>query len=282
MKTTKEKIFGLLGLKNSSENNKEINKNEAIERLINIELKINKLLAILDSNNKDTVYTGHPDQAFGSITYSQHGEDLFVVTFFHLIGIRNPSYLDIGAHHPTNISNTALLYTRGSRGINIEANPNLMQKFYEFRPDDLNLNIGIADQNGFMTYYMIDDFSGRNTFDKKTADEFVQSHPEFSISATKEIPVMKLDDVVNKYCDGIYPDFLTIDVEGLDESILKASSISDKNGPKLICVETCSGDDSDSSLGITKFLTQRGYDIYIKTIGNILFTQKTYTNIIKI
>ena len=41
-------------------------------------------------------------------SYSQCGEDLLVDYIFKLRGIERPSYLDIGAHDPYYLSNTAL------------------------------------------------------------------------------------------------------------------------------------------------------------------------------
>ncbi len=73
----------------------------------------------------------HPDQRFGGVTHAQHGDDIIIRAVFDNLGIDNPSYLDIGAHHPTNISNTKLFYDAGSRGINVEANPNLFFTVYD-------------------------------------------------------------------------------------------------------------------------------------------------------
>ena len=72
-------------------------------------------------------FAGHPDQAFGPLTYAQFGEDLILANAFALRGIEKPSFLDIGAHHPVHCSNTALLYARGARGVCVEANPNLIK-----------------------------------------------------------------------------------------------------------------------------------------------------------
>jgi hypothetical protein len=58
----------------------------------------------------------HPHQWYGGRTYAQHGDDLAIINLFNCLRIRQPSYLDIGAHHPFHLSNTALLYQRGSAG----------------------------------------------------------------------------------------------------------------------------------------------------------------------
>jgi hypothetical protein len=78
-------------------------------------------------------------QWFGGQVYSQHGEDFAVLNIFKRLRIERPSYVDVGAHHPWELSNTALLYRRGSRGVCIEANPHVMHRFWEERPEDRSI-----------------------------------------------------------------------------------------------------------------------------------------------
>lgn len=73
------------------------------------------------------------------------------------MGIKKPSYIDIGAHHPYEISNTAIFYMNGCRGVNVEANPNLIDEFYKERPDDINICCGVGNHPGKMPFYMIDE-----------------------------------------------------------------------------------------------------------------------------
>lgn len=172
----------------------------------------------------------HPDQAFGDKTYAQFGEDLVLLNVMHNLGIEKGKYFDVGAHHPHNISNTALLYERGWRGVCIEANPNLVKAFEEFRPEDNILNVGIGVVPGVLPFYMIDDYSGRNSFDLETAQQFVRDHPSFSIQAIKEIPIVTLDSLFKSL---YVPDLLCIDIEGLDYQVLEAM----EGRPRIICVE---------------------------------------------
>jgi FkbM family methyltransferase len=178
------------------------------------------------------------DQWFGDTSFSQHGEDLCILNFFTLLGISKPSYLDLGAHHPTNISNTALLYSRGSRGVNVEANPNLIQEFLKQRPDDLNLNVGVATSLGSLPFYMIDEHSGRNTFSKQEAENFVTEYPQFKIQKVINVQCFPIKEILKRCPNGEYPDFLSMDVEGFDYEILKQMDLEySKTSPKIICVE---------------------------------------------
>jgi hypothetical protein len=60
---------------------------------------------------------------FEKKSFSQSGEDLIIDFIFNALGISRPSYIDIGAHHPYYLNNTAIFYLRGARGINIEPDP---------------------------------------------------------------------------------------------------------------------------------------------------------------
>lgn len=148
----------------------------------------------------DRVYVHpHRDQAFGCVSYAQHGDDLMILNIFKLLGKDKPSYIDVGAHHPEHISNTKLLYDRGSRGINIEANKNLIQAFIERRPGDTNLCVGVAPKNGTMTFHMYDQSSGRNTF---SSEEVGALTGIMEVRETVELPVVTLNSLVDRLLGG--------------------------------------------------------------------------------
>ncbi|MGH7047003.1 MAG: FkbM family methyltransferase [Stellaceae bacterium] len=215
-------------------------------------------------------FSGHADQAFGPVTYAQFGEDLILLNIFSKLKIARPSYLDVGAHHPVNCSNTALLYARGSRGVCVEANPNLIKAFTEMRPEDVVLNIGVGSAAGMLDFHMIDALSGRNTFDRATAEAFVKTNPQFSIREVRKIPVLALDEIVARYCNGHWPDLLSVDIEGFDYEVLRASSLSLAKGPKVICVEAISGDDRNRGSELEGLLATRGYAPVGRTCSNVL------------
>lgn len=219
----------------------------------------------------------HPDQRFGGITYAQHGDDIVIRCIFDSLGIDNPSYLDIGAHHPTNISNTKLFYDTGSRGINVEANPYLFQQFMIERPEDINLNFGVGKESGFLDFYMVDEYSGRNSFDHATVEAFIAEHPEFKIHEIRTLPVMTVAQVLS---NRTIPDFLTIDVEGLDYEILK--SIDFKRYPfKVICVEVGGSDKINYADAVSLLLENNGYFSLIRCGANLIFVAKQYEFLVR-
>jgi FkbM family methyltransferase len=243
---------------------------ECLARLINVELKLNQL-AVSASGG----YGGHADQAFGHVTYSQFGEDLIIANIFAKLEVSRPTYIDVGAHHPWNVSNTALLYTRGSSGVNVEANPNLVDAFAVERPRDITLNVGVGPLAGELDFYFIDDFSGRNTFDKATAESFVAAYPQFSIREKRKIPVVTLDEVVRSACGGKWPDFLSLDAEGLDYDILASANMPPAQ-PSVICVEAVSGDSHEDGARLTDFLAERGYRVEFRTLGNLILVHEKF------
>jgi FkbM family methyltransferase len=205
----------------------------------------------------------HPDQAFGDKTYAQFGEDLILLNIFSKLGISKGKYFDVGAHHPFNISNTALLYERGWRGVCIEANPNHIAPFVYHRPEDVILNMGVGTTNSIMDFYMIDDYSGRNTFNKEVAEKFVSEYPQFHIRKTIPINVVKIDELFEKF--GV-PDLLTIDIEGLDYDVLDNM----QGRPKVICVEN-----HGQGSWFDDLLSEMGYDKIFNTVANGIYLHES-------
>ncbi|GAA0880884.1 hypothetical protein GCM10009119_38540 [Algoriphagus jejuensis] len=193
---------------------------------------------------------------------------------FRLIGIKKPSYLDIGAHHPEFLSNTALFYNKGCRGLNIEPNPILFNEFLIKRKKDINLNIGIGPKEEILDFYCMKD-STLSTFSKKEYDLLISSKKE--LDYLSKIKVVPISDVLEKYFDSKFPDLLSIDVEGLDLEILKTIDFS-LFSPKVICVET-SGYSPDGrglkNIEMINFLEDQGYFEYSNTYLNSIFVLKS-------
>ena len=212
----------------------------------------------------------------GGITYSQNGEDIIIREIFNLLKIESPSYIDIGAHHPFNLSNTALFYENGSHGVNIDANPLLLRKIAKFRKGDINLAIGIGSSNEPMTFYVAD-ASTVSTFSKEKAELACK---KWGVKIIKEIPVEvhTLKFVIEKYCGGVFPDFLTLDTEGLDPVIL--SELKELSSlPKVICTELTneSFDMSGATVGEgCEMLEPLGYTLVMRTRENAIFVLKDF------
>jgi FkbM family methyltransferase len=211
------------------------------------------------------------------ISYAQAGEDLIIRIIFDAIGVEKPSYIDIGAHHPYYFSNTALFYLSDSQGVNIEADPELFKRFVNLRTRDINLNSGVlAKRDSDTLLFHVLSNPTLNTFSKTEAENSIR---EAGIRILKEIPVpvMTLNEIIQQYCDGDFPDFLSLDIEGMDLEVLKSIDFSN-SVPTVICVESVSFSESGRGVKnkrIGEFLSQKGYFLYADTHINSIFVLKS-------
>ncbi|MCW3090860.1 MAG: SAM-dependent methyltransferase [Ferruginibacter sp.] len=212
-------------------------------------------------------------EQYSKISFSQSGEDLIVKYIFDCLAITHPSYIDIGAHHPFYLSNTALLYQNGSRGINIEPDPTLFMSFKEYRKLDINLNIGISDKESELDFYIISTPT-LNTFAKDEAEKYA-NEGDYSIEKIQKIKVNTLQHTIDNFSYGRFPDFLSVDAEGIDELIVKSINFN-TNFPKVICMETISfstkGRGTKNSAMIN-YLIDNGYLVYADTNINTIFVR---------
>lgn len=208
--------------------------------------------------------SGHRHQWYGGRTYAQHGDDLMALNVFKALGIERPSYLDVGAYHPFTISNTALLYERGCRGINVEPNEALFSAFLKERPDDINICCGVAPAAGSRTFYHVAGDPGRNTFDLAVA-------LELGVVREVELPVLTLNQIVDTRAGGVWPDFLSIDIEGLDVAVLAATDFGPQP-PKLIVAEALHGT-ADACADLRMVMRDKGFAPLCRAGSNIFFVR---------
>jgi len=216
-------------------------------------------------------------------SYSQCGEDLLIGFLFNLIGVARPSYLDLGAHHPSYLSNTRKLYSQGCRGINVEANPALMARFRRHRSGDLNLNVGIVpeDQHGqSVAFYLMND-PAMSTFSAAEARR-LEAETSMRIVATVPVPVSGLASLIAEHRAGVFPDLLAVDIEGTDALVVPvlASTPLDRR-PKVICIETLTYSESGTASkrqDLMDALVGTGYEVYADTYINTIFKRSDLTH----
>lgn len=207
----------------------------------------------------------HPHQWYGGRTYAQHGDDLAIINIFGCLRIQQPSYLDIGAHHPFHLSNTALLYQRGSRGVNVEANPALIDEFNRLRPEDVNVCAAVVGtpRRGSARLHRLTETSGLNSLLP------IEGHGK--MIASIEVTTCTADEIVTKHADGCWPDLLTIDAEGMDIPILRSIDYA-RGGPKVICAEAVSPA-GDACAELRMIMGERGYAVHSFAGSNMLLVR---------
>lgn len=216
------------------------------------------------------------DLANSRRSFSQCGEDILVQYVFNMRKIHRPSYLDIGCNDPFVLNNTVALYLQGSRGINIDANPNLIRKFERERPQDINLNTGISGTDaGELDFYLMEDDT-LSTFSKGECDA-LQGHGH-KLRSVEKIRLTTISKILEKHAGGKFPDFLSLDVEGLDFEILKTIDFA-RSAPKVICVEAAEYSPTGSGerrSDLIEFLVAKGYYEYANTNLNAIMVQRTF------
>ena len=190
-------------------------------------------------------------------TYSMDGEDLFIDNFFkNKIGL----YVDVGAYHPLELSNTYLLYKKKWKGINIDINSLSIDYFNFLRPNDININLGVTKKNTIKTLYYQKNKSPLNTLNLSRAKKIFSNRFK-----KKKIKTKTLTNILDKTkFKGKKIDFLNIDTEGNDLEVLKSLDFK-KYKPKLICIELIDHFNPDKKEikkhKIYKFLIEKKYKL---------------------
>lgn len=89
------------------------------------------------------------------------------------------------------------------------------------------------------------------------------------------VPLKTINTVIGQYCNKV-PDFISVDVEGLDLAILQSLNF-DQYRPLVICVETLVYDKQQNEYKrqeVMDFLQSKGYSIYADTHVNTIFLLK--------
>ncbi len=164
------------------------------------------------------------------ISYAQDGEDVMLRRLFPAdhIGF----YLDIGANDPVVDSVTNHFYDRGWRGINVEPITNLFERLQSARPRDINLNVGLSDQVGHLTFHESMDIPGWSTFSRDLANSYQNRGMTLRESL---IPVTTLARICEEHVTKPI-DFLKVDVEGFEREILAGADWS-RWRPRVVIVE---------------------------------------------
>lgn len=171
------------------------------------------------------------NQAF----YSQYLEDYILSLVFKTV--EKGHYIDVGANNPNQDSVTKYFYSRGWRGINIEPVHKRYLELIKYRPNDVNLNIGIAEHSDTLFLSVIFPKNNNNadvlsTFDPTVLKKAVQDGYSFE---SFSVPVNPLNKVLKAH--PLQPiHFIKIDVEGMEGEVLKSIDLS-KYRPWVFIVE---------------------------------------------
>ncbi len=164
------------------------------------------------------------------ISYAQNGEDVVLDRLFPrgLAGF----YIDIGAHDPTHLSVTRHFYDLGWQGINVEPATVAFERLSAIRTRDVNINSGVSDEEGKLTFYESPPETGWSTFDQDQAETHIESGIPL---VERTVPVTTLARICEEHVEGTI-DFLTVDVEGYEGHVLRGGDWT-RWRPRVVLVE---------------------------------------------
>lgn len=164
------------------------------------------------------------------VSYAQNYED---VALFRALGkVANGCYVDVGAGDPIVDSVTRAFYERGWRGVNIEPVMAEHARLVADRPEDVNLNVAIADTQAQLTLHEVIG-TGMSTLVPEVAElHRAGGHQVRDIAVT----VTTLDAVWTDH-DLQVVHFLKVDVEGAERRVLAGLDLA-RRRPWVILVES--------------------------------------------
>jgi FkbM family methyltransferase len=165
------------------------------------------------------------------ISYAQNFEDVMIARLFD--DAHSGFYVDIGAAHPDFLSVTRHFYDRGWSGINVEPTLRFYPLLCEARPRDINLQCAIGDGKGFATLYEIPARPENSTTDAGVADRLAAAE---LAAAAHQVEIVRLADLCDRHVKDRTIDFMKIDVEGGELSVLQSGDWN-RFRPRLLIVE---------------------------------------------
>lgn len=172
--------------------------------------------------------------------------------------------LDIGANHPTSISNTYLLYRRGFSGYLIEPNHELSSLNRMFRARDHAVQMGIAPLAAIQKLQV----STTPTISSFSESHFIKRNQ--TRCRVEPVPTMPLDEAFRSIPGSI--GLLNIDVEGMNWDVL-VSGLDVLRRSHYACIEH---DDDAEAKRIRDILCRANFN-HIETLScNQIFENRKF------
>lgn len=215
---------------------------------------------------------------WNKVSVAQSGEDTIVEYVLMVLGIKlsDEYYLDLGANHAKQLSNTYMLYKKGMRGVLVEANPQLIGELKFYRSEDVILNKCISNHSDESLQFYIMSGDGLSCTSMDAVNEMIEKNPQLYIKDTITVDTIIVNQILQKYFSKA-PILLSIDIEGQEESILQTLDY-DKYAPLIVIVERI---DYGTTIATKKrkdliadIMSQNGYFEYAFTGINSIFINK--------
>ena len=169
-------------------------------------------------------------------SFSAKGEDSIVNLYFEEAGIKQGIYLDLGCFHPVSGSNTHLLHKAGWSGYGVDIDQFKLNAMKTFRGKSITTFLGAISPDGVdgqvVPAYRFDTpWSDIDTLDEASA---LATSRKFDIAFEQsEVSLLNINHLFSNLP---HINFLDIDIEGLDVSVLLALDM-ERFKPEVIVFE---------------------------------------------
>lgn len=196
--------------------------------------------------------------------YSQTTEEANILAFFK---DKTGNLLDIGANDGFENSNSRALLERGWGGVLVEPHSGAYEQLVKKQLQSTRAyQVAIADHDGEIEFHYSPDSQISSTKESFTT-QWKRAGAKYDLVKVNCMTVASLlKSVKDKFSSF---DFITIDAEGCDFSILKQLSEFDFAGAKMICIE-CSGPER---IEIRSYLQDRQFTFYHSSDENLLMVR---------
>lgn len=197
----------------------------------------------------------HPIDPSRDESYSQWGEDRLVWEFFE--GRTDGFFLEAGAYHPVQLSQTCLLEKRGWHGVLVEPLPDNAQAFADQRPNSRLVTMALGDpgQAGEELTFVVPD--GETSLARLL--EPGEAVPEGE--RVSRVPLTTLTRVLDE-SEATRLNYLSLDLEGYELPALRGLDF-ERWRPDLIVIE-----DRVENLDQHRFLWSQGFHLVYRTGSN--------------
>jgi FkbM family methyltransferase len=207
-------------------------------------------------------------QSLGIDFQGQVGQDLLAYLYFK--GKKEGFYIDIGANDGKEINNTIIFEQLGWEGICVEPLPDVFEKLRNNRRCDC-FNVAIANVSGdsleFIKAAGVEVLSGLSA-------QMTEVHKKRITNENGKlekiyVKTLTFDDLMRNYPNIRHIDFMSIDVEGAEFSIIKAIDFK-KFDFGLITVENNEEIKGDGEK-LKNYMHEQGYEVYLDLGLDIMF-----------
>ena len=203
-----------------------------------------------------------------SISWSQGGEDLALL---HAIaGKRDGLFIDVGAHHPYRFSVTHHLSRIGWKGVNVDANSELIEIFKRDRKRDVNICAAVGTEKSYT--FTIFKEPALSSVNNEWKEKFQTDGWE--VDRTVTVQGISLRDIYDHNFPQDCIDLLSIDAEGSDFNVLKSmdfDSLEKDRVPRFLLLEATPPVKSALKTDSVEYAIGLGYEpLYVLPMSTLL------------